>query len=104
MDRWQVDDLTALALVGHERTLTKKGERPRFRLVGPEAAAFAVLREIDATLTLASQDPGRWLRAGRRGTPLQGQTPLTHMTAHGMAGAREVHRLAVQESLARSMV
>lgn len=104
MDRWQVDDLTALALVGHERKLTRKGERPRFRLVGSEAAAFAVLREIDATLTLASQDPGRWLRAGRRGAPLQGQTPLTYMASHGMAGAREIHHLAVQEGLARSML
>ena len=103
MDRWGIGDLEALDLLGHGGGLTKKGTRPRFRLVGSEAALFAVLREIDATLTLASLDPAEWLRTPKKGAPLGGRTPVATIAAAGAAGARSVHHLAVQESLKRSV-
>jgi hypothetical protein len=56
--------------------LTKKGTRPRFKLVGPEADLFVVLREIDITLRAASLEPDRWLRTPARSNPLAGKTPI----------------------------
>ena len=44
MDAWQVEDMQALALIGHPGGLTKKGTRPRFKLVGDEVTMVRGLR------------------------------------------------------------
>ncbi len=104
MDRWGVDDLQALRLIGHAGGLTKKGTRPRFRLAGAEASRFRLLQQIDAALGSAGLDPGAWLRApSARAEPLGGQAPLEHIVEAGEAGARAVHRLLLQAVLRRSM-
>jgi hypothetical protein len=103
MDRWKVGDLEALALLGHGGGLTKKGTRPRFQLVGLQAELFAVLREIDTTLSAASLKPDQWLRTPVQSKPLAGKTPIARITSTQLSGARDVLRLAVQESFRRSI-
>jgi hypothetical protein len=104
MESWKIGDVEALHLLGHNDGLTKKGTRPRFKLVGPEADLFVVLREIDTTLRAASLEPTRWLRTPTRSNPLAGKTPIAHITSAGVAGARDVLRLAAQEGFRGSMV
>lgn len=104
MDRWGMGDLEALRLIGHAGGLTKKGTRPRFRLAGAEAGRFRLLQQIDAALGSASLSPGEWLRApAAEAGPLGGRSPLEHIAEAGEAGAREVHRMLLQEVLRRSM-
>jgi hypothetical protein len=103
MESWKIGDAEALALLGHDGGLTKKGTRPRFKLVGPEAELFRVLREIDTTLRAASLEPAGWLRMPGPSKPLAGKTPIAHITSTSAAGARDVLRLAVQEGFRGSM-
>ncbi len=77
MDRWQVPDLEALALIGHPGGLTRKGTRPRFRLQGAEAVRYSGLRALDQALEGLALDPRRWLRAPQQATSCAGDTPLT---------------------------
>ncbi len=104
MDRWGVGDLEALQLIGHAGGLTKKGTRPRFRLAGAEAGRFRLLQQIDAALSSAALAPGEWLRVPAKAGPLRGRAPLQHMAESGEAGAREVHRMLLQEVLRRSAI
>jgi hypothetical protein len=92
MDAWKLNDLEALALIGHPGGLTKKGTRPRFRLTGAEAERFRYLREIDEGLKPLGIAPAKWLRQIRGNAPFNGDTPLTHITRSGVDGAREVIR------------
>jgi hypothetical protein len=103
MESWKIGDVEALHLLGHNDGLTKKGTRPRFKLVGPEADLFVVLREIDTTLRAASLEPTRWLRTPARSNRLARKTPIAHITSAGVAGARDVLRLAAQEGFRGSM-
>jgi hypothetical protein len=103
MESWKIGDLEALALLGHDGGLTKKGTRPRFKLVGPEAELSMILREIDTTLRAAALEPDRWLRTPVRSKPLAGKTPITHITSASVAGARDVLSLAAQEGFRGSM-
>ncbi len=61
MDRWQVADAEALRLIGHPGGLTKKGTRPRSKMVGGEVVAFLGLKEIDTVLIPLDISPSRWL-------------------------------------------
>ena len=76
MDRWQIGDVEALALIGHEGGLTKKRTRPRFRLQGAEATRYAALRALDQALEVLGLDPRLWLRAPQRPAPFEGASPL----------------------------
>ena len=94
MDRWKVADPLALALIGHRGGLTKKGTRPRFRVVGSEARLFSYLREIDAALVPLKREPAQWIMQRIPEDPFNGATPLKHITDNGLAGARDViHRI-----------
>ncbi len=76
MDRWRVPDLEALALIGHEGGLTRKGTRPRFRLQGDEAGRYAGLRALDQALQGLGLDPGRWLETPLASGRFDGGSPL----------------------------
>jgi hypothetical protein len=72
MDRWKVDDLAALKVIGHPGGLTKKGTRPRFRIMGPEAALFSYLRAIDTALQPMQSNPADWIRQPIKEVPFSG--------------------------------
>ena len=93
MERWQVGDLEALALIGHDGGLTRKGTRPRFRLQGAEAARYAALRALDQALEGLALDPRRWLRAPQRPEPFAGASPLTLLQRDADAVRRLLHVL-----------
>ena len=76
MDRWQVPDLEALALIGHQGGLTRKGTRPRFRVQGDEAGRYAGLRALDQALQGLGLDPNRWLATPLGAGRFNGRPPL----------------------------
>ena len=92
MDRWKVTDLAALDLIGYRGGLTKKGTRPRFRVVGPGAELFSYLREIETGLKTLGSEPVDWIRQPIKEDPFKGTTPLAHITHGGVVGARDVIR------------
>jgi hypothetical protein len=102
-DRWQVPDLEALALIGHEGGLTRSGTRPRFRLHGVEAQRFAGLQAIDAALAAMGVDPVSWLTERQHGEPYGGKTPLQVLTETGTEGATAVHHQLTHEGLSRAL-
>jgi hypothetical protein len=103
MDRWDVADLEALALIGHQGGLTKKQTRPRFKLAGDEAMMFAACLEIDAALTSLKLEPPAWLKRPMDDAPFDGVTPLRLMTESRIGGARKVSRYLSQQSMRRSL-
>ena len=103
MDRWQVADLDALALIGHGGGLTKKGTRPRFRPEGEEAARYAALRRLDIALDALGIEPHGWLSAARPNAPFRGDTPLAVLMRDGEAGARQLLHLLNRQGLAAAL-
>lgn len=103
MDSWSVDDLEALAVIGHAGGLTKKGTRPRFRLVGQEADIFNYLHQIDAALNAMGLKPSSWLKAPRSEPPYKGGAPLAYIAAHGLPGAREVMHSVTMRGLQQAL-
>jgi hypothetical protein len=99
MDRWRLEDLAALDLIGHPGGLSKKGTRPRFRLQGEEAHIFGLLREIDAALVALGAPPDVWLRLSVASTPFSGATPLQHISVRRQQGARDVIRRIMELGL-----
>jgi hypothetical protein len=92
MDSWKVTDLAALDLIGHSGGLTKKGTRPRFRVVGREAELFSYLREIETALETLREEPADWICRPIKEDPFKGTTPLAHITHRRVVGARDVIR------------
>ncbi|MGI4956002.1 MAG: hypothetical protein ACRYGI_00165 [Janthinobacterium lividum] len=92
MDRWGIEDLDALALVGHDGGLTRKGTRPRFRLQGAEAHRYAALRALDTALSTLGQEPTHFLHTKQTRAPFNGNTPLALLHRDGADGARSLIR------------
>jgi len=103
IDRWDVPDLEALALIGHEGGLSKSGTRPRFRLRGDEARRFAGLRALDTALAVMGIPPPPWLRTAQRQPPYAGRTPLQVLREGGEDGATAVHHQLTREGLSRAL-
>ncbi len=80
IDRWEIGDADALALIRQESGLTRKGTRGRFRLVGEPAARYAALRRIDTALEMLGRTPA-WLRRPQRASPFDGRSPVATMIA-----------------------
>ncbi len=92
MDRWRITDLDALAMIGHRGGLTKRGTRPRFRLLGREAERYAMLRRIDAALGMLALAPD-WLHDPQPPSPFKGRTPCALLVAdpdHGGSDTLQV--------------
>lgn len=105
MDRWKVADDLALGLIaGPPRT--KKGSRPRFRLVGAQLETYALLRAIDRHLEDLRQDPAAWFAAPNREKPFSRRSPLAFLAKEGAPALPEVlhhlERTAFRASLERS--
>jgi hypothetical protein len=98
-----VPDLAALELLGHAGGLTKKGTRPRFKVIGAEADMLAYLQELEAALTAMGTDPGRWINEPIKAAPFRGATPLAFMTRTRTEGARDVVRFVLQQGLRGSV-
>jgi HEPN domain-containing protein len=92
MECWKIGDLEALDLIRHPGGLTKKGTRPRFRLVGPEAELFTYLKEIDTALKALGTEPADWIHQPIKEDPFKGTIPLAHIAHGGVVGARDVVR------------
>ena len=103
MDAWGVDDMQALALIGHPEGLTKKGTRPRFKLVGDEVTMFRGLKEIASALTSLQVEPRAWLTRPIKAAPFGGITPLAYLIEQRVAGVRDTIRFILQQGLKLSM-
>ena len=103
MDEWHVEDIQALALIGHPGGLTKKGTRPRFKLVGDEVTMFRGLKEIASALTSLQLEPRAWLNQPIKGAPFGGATPMAYLTDQKLAGVRKTMRFILQQGLKLSM-
>ena len=103
MDRWNIPDQAALDLIGHPGGLTKKGGRPRFKLVGEEAALLRSFQEIDAALRPLGLDPTVWLHRAIKAAPFAGATPAAYLTSRRMQGVQDTLRFILQHGLRLSM-
>ena len=103
MDRWNVADLDALALLGHTGGLTRKGTRPRFKLNDAETDMLIRLQDIDEALTSARLDPRQWLREAVAAAPLHGATPLAFITQNRLTGARDLAHYIFRQGLRLSL-
>jgi hypothetical protein len=103
MDRWSIPDIPALELIGHLGGLTKKGTRPRFRLVGEEVDMLRGLQEIDAALVPLQLDPRDWLDQPLKAEPFGGATPMVYLTRTRLKGIRDTIRYILQNGLELSM-
>ncbi|WP_370765160.1 hypothetical protein, partial [Teichococcus vastitatis] len=103
MDRWQVPDEPALALLGHAGGLTRKGTRPRFKLAPAEAEALQLMQGIDAGLSRLAQDPAQWLRQPLAAAPFTGARPLDWMLRHPGQGTRDLSQHLLQVALRASL-
>ena len=103
MDRWGIPDIAALELIGHPGGLTKKGTRPRFKLVGEEVDMLRGLQEIDAALMPLQLDPKDWLDQPLKAEPFGGATPLVYLTQTRLTGIRDTIRYILQNGLELSM-
>lgn len=80
-------------------TATKKGTRPRFKLVGQEAVLFGHLREIECALSPLVKDTAEWMRQPIKAAPFPAQNPAVHITHNVVDGAREVVRKVLMAGL-----
>ena len=103
IDRWGVADADALALLGHAGGLTRRGTRPRFRLVGDEIERFHLLQTLDDALAALGQAPRGWLQAAVDTPPFKGAAPLDAMLRGGEPTLRAATRALVGEGLRRSL-
>jgi hypothetical protein len=103
VDRWQIPDLGALQLIGHGGGLSKKGTRPRFKLLGEEVEMVKLLLEIDSALSTLGLDPRSWLTKPVKDAPFRGTTLLSYLTANGIKGVRETSRYILKNGLRLSM-
>jgi hypothetical protein len=103
MDRWSIPDIAALELIGHPGGLTKKGTRPRFKLVGQEVDMLRGLLEIDAALMPLQLDPRDWLNQPLKAEPFGGATPIVYLTRTHLKGIRDTIRYILQNGLELSM-
>ncbi len=98
IDRWGVDDRDALAMLGHAGGLTRRGTRPRFRLVDAEIDRFHLMQTLDDALAALGTEPRTWLR-----TQLDGSAPLAAILHDGEAALRRLTREVMGEGLRRSL-
>ena len=103
MERWHMPDQAALDLIGHGGGLTKKGTRPRFKLVGEEAALLKGFQEIDAALPPLGLAPETWLHQPIKVAPFDGATPALYLTRCRKQGVQDVLRFILQNGLRLSM-
>ena len=102
-ERWGLEDLEALELLGHAGGLTRKGTRPRFKFSADEAEMAAALRGLDQALSLLQLDPKAWLRDAQAPEPFRRRTPMKVLREDRLAGARAVTRALTQLGLKRSL-
>ena len=103
MDRWRVPDADALRLIGHAGALTKKGTRPRFKLIDTEVGAFLGFKEVDDALVLQALEPSEWLHESLKEEPFDGATPLEYLVKTRSVGIRDLIRFILQHGLKMSV-
>jgi hypothetical protein len=89
VDRLQIPDADALALIGYPGKIGPSGKRPRFRLTTRQARLARYLPEIEAALRAAGQAPA-WLQRRNRAVPFSGRAPVELMAEREGEGAAEV--------------
>jgi hypothetical protein len=103
MDRWGIPDEKALRLLGHDRSLTRTGGRPRFTLTAEEVRRLDYLREIGTALELMFGEAGPWLRQPASALPFRGQAPVDYMIARGLPGLAEAHRFLARWGMSQAL-
>ncbi len=102
VDRLQIPDADALALIDYPGKLGVSGRRPRFRLTTRQARLAGYLPEIEAALAAAGQTPA-WLRRPNRAACFAGRAPVKRTAEQPGDGAAEVlqflNRVAMRKSL-----
>jgi hypothetical protein len=103
MDRWDVPDLDALALIGHRGGLSKKGTRPRFKLNGEEGERVKSLFEIDQAISSLRLDPKNWMNKPIKAGPFEGAKPIFYLKKFGPKGVIAASRYLLKNGLRLSM-
>ena len=84
MERWHIQDATALELIEFPGKLGKDGKRPRFRFTTRQQRIASYLPEIDAALQATGNDHA-WLHRKISAAPFERRTPVEHMMEIGRA-------------------
>ena len=103
MERWNIPDQAALDMIGHPGGMTKRGTRPRFKLVGQEAALLRSFQEIDAALGLLGFEPNAWLHQPIAAAPFDGASPAATLSSPGKQRVQDTLRYILQQGLRLSM-
>ena len=74
----------------------RAGKRPRFRLLGQQAAAYQVLRAIDGHLAMLKEAPHAWLSRPIAGRPFGRRKPVSLMAGGPDAVAETLRYLERQ--------
>jgi len=106
-DAWELSPLQQCRLLKIPSPQVLKryrmGQAPRLSATQQERAAL--LANIQHSLTAERAPADRawaWVHAPREGAPFGGDSPLYYMIENGLPALREVARLLVRESQARS--
>jgi hypothetical protein len=103
MDRWNVPDLAALDLIGHQDGLSKKGTRRRFKLTDEEGEMVKLLFEIDQAMSSLQLDPKNWINKPIQAPPFAGAKPIAFLTKHGVKGVVATSRYLFKNGLKLSI-
>jgi hypothetical protein len=104
MDRWSVEDLTALQLINYRDGLIKKGKRPRFKLVGEPATMAKSLQDLDQALSSIHVDPATWLNKPIRDEPFAGATAIEYLNRRQLNGVKTLSRFILKSGLKLSII
>ncbi|WP_159992484.1 hypothetical protein [Roseomonas sp. 18066] len=103
MDRWGVEDGSALRLLDRGRELTSKGQRPRFKLSSEEAGLLQALQNIEATLNTLAKQSSAWVSAPLAEAPFKGARPIDWIIKRRLAGTRDLSQHLLQKALTASV-
>ena len=102
VDRLQIADADALALIEYPGKVAASGKRPRFHLTTRQTKLAGFLPEIEAALAAAGQTLA-WLRRPIRSAPFSGRTPIKLMAEQPGEGAAAVLQFLTRAALRKSL-
>ncbi|WP_419900280.1 hypothetical protein [Roseomonas sp. USHLN139] len=103
MDRWGVEDGSALRLLDRGRGLTSKGRWPRFKLSSEEAGLLQALQSIEATLNTLAEQSSAWVSAPLAEAPFKGARPIEWIIKRRLLGTRDLSQHLLQKALTASV-
>ena len=102
VDRLEIPDADALAMIGYPGKIGPSGKRPRFRLTTRQTRLARYLSEIEAALQAAGEAP-TWLQRRNRAAPFSGRPPVELLVQRNGEGAAEVLRFLNRTVMRKSL-